>query len=81
MKATKTCPKCQQRGHAGGDIVRIETVDDKNEGYSEAALTHTGWFLGGERAGYLEAFVCNACGYVEFYVKDIPIPSTHAKKA
>jgi predicted nucleic-acid-binding Zn-ribbon protein len=80
MKITKKCPKCEQHGRACDNVVHVPNVDDAAEGYTRAALTHTGWFLGGDRRGYLEAYVCNACGYVEFYAKDIPIPETHARK-
>jgi predicted nucleic-acid-binding Zn-ribbon protein len=81
MKTTKKCPKCNQHGGANGNVVHVPKADDAVEGdYAPAALTHTGRFLGGDRRGHLEAYVCNDCGYVEFYVKDIPIPETHVHK-
>ena len=56
-----------------------QLMDDAVEGYVPAALTHTGYFLGGNRRGFLEAYVCNTCGYVEFYTTDFPLPSSHAR--
>lgn len=80
MKFTKSCPKCLLHGGASGSVVHVPDVDDAAEGYAKAALAHTGWFLGGDRRGFLEAYVCNQCGFVEFYVKDAPLPETHARQ-
>jgi predicted nucleic-acid-binding Zn-ribbon protein len=75
VKVTKKCPKCERDRNGPGKVIHVAQVDDVSQGYVASALTHKGWFLGGERRGFLEAYVCNECGYVEFYVKDFPIPS------
>ena len=80
MKDTKKCPKCERQGRPSDSVVSIRSVDDAAKGYTQSALTHTGWSLGRDRRGYLEAYMCNECGYVEFYVKNLPLPESHAQK-
>ena len=67
MKKNRTCLKCESQ-----EVIHLPSVTDAAPdgaigGKTEMALQR-GWF---HHAGYLEAYVCNACGYVEFYVKDL----------
>jgi len=81
MKETHRCPKCEQQGRPGTNVVYVGTVDDSTYGgYAQEALVHEGWFAGGDRRGFLEAYVCNDCGYVEFYIKDAPLPPSHTQE-
>ena len=72
MKTKRHCPKCD-----GKDIVHAETVMDRGymDGPSPMALglkkAKNGWFWKTVPWGQLEAFTCKACGYTEFYVKDV----------
>lgn len=73
MKETKKCPKCEKQGRRGTNVIHVERVDDTTfGGFVGFALGHKGLFFS-ERKGRLEAYVCNDCGYVEFYVTDYPL--------
>ena len=73
MKSSRQCPKCD-----GTEIVHTETVMDRGymDSPSPMALsmktTKKGWFSASAVPwGELEAFTCRACGYTEFYAKDV----------
>ena len=71
MKKTRVCPKCDS-----GNVVHLRTVRDFTDVHlssTDMALRSRAKFLGVEKVAVLEAYVCNACGYVEFYVKDLPL--------
>ncbi len=80
MKETQRCPKCERQGRPGTNLVHIRNIDDATYGgYAPQALTHKGVLFGGQRHGLVEAFVCNDCGYVEYYIADYPLPPTETK--
>jgi hypothetical protein len=74
MKTTKVCPKCAQYGRTSDrGLTHIPDVDENNPlGYVKAALTHTGWVRGVRKHSFFEAYICNECGHIEFYVKGLP---------
>ena len=76
MKTSGQCIKCH-----GNDLVHFSTVSDADSvtipPTQEMALQR-GWF---NTVGKLEAYACNQCGYVEFYVKDLPLPHKQSDKA
>ncbi|MCX7422005.1 MAG: hypothetical protein NT013_21015 [Planctomycetia bacterium] len=67
MKKNRNCLKCESQ-----EVIHLPSVTDAAPGTAIGGITEMalqrGWF---HHAGYLEAYVCNACGYVEFYVKDL----------
>jgi len=68
MKTSGQCLKCNSQ-----DLVHFSSVSDADSRIppnQEMALQR-GWFT---TVGKLEAYACNQCGYVEFYVKDLPLP-------
>jgi predicted nucleic-acid-binding Zn-ribbon protein len=79
MKRTLRCPKC---GH--NRMLYVTHVAEQAQTcanpYTAAVLACTG---GGYAAGELEAGVCRACGYTEFYVKDpnaIPVDGQYVRE-
>jgi hypothetical protein len=66
MKESHRCPKC-----AHNRVLQIGTVPDADADPAvpirAAAVAYTGF---GTTAGELEAFVCQRCGYTEFFTKD-----------
>jgi hypothetical protein len=81
MKDTQRCPKCERQGRSATNVVYVAAPDDATYGgYAPEALAHKGWLGGGDRRGLLEAYVCNDCGYVEFYIKDAPMPPSHSQE-
>lgn len=69
MRATNICPKCQ-----GQSILLVRQIPDSTGlgGAQHIAVVQKSPDAWWERtmAGRLEALVCRACGYTEFYVKD-----------
>ena len=82
MKETHRCPKCERQGRPGTTVVYVKSPDDSTYGgYVPQALAHKGWWAGGKkRRGFLEAYLCNDCGYVEFYIKDAPLPPSYVEE-
>ena len=81
MKEIHRCPKCEQQGRPGTNVVYVEAPDDATYGgYAQEALAHKGRWAGGARRGFLEAYVCNDYGYTEFYIKDAPLPPSHTQE-
>ncbi len=75
MKTSGQCLKCDSK-----DLVHFSSVSDADSRIppnQEMALQR-GWF---STVGKLEAYACNQCGYVEFYVKDLPLPHKATDKA
>lgn len=75
MKKTARCPKCE-----GENILRITEILDKMGGrvapFSLRSDQHT---FSRDDHGVLEAFVCEECGYVEWYARtpvEIPVDGT-----
>jgi predicted nucleic-acid-binding Zn-ribbon protein len=80
MKYTGQCPKCEKRGLEGKNLAFFATVNDSchhHVGVGPMALSHTG-FLGMKPSGLLQAYVCEDCGYVEFYCSDVPMNQQRA---
>lgn len=68
MKKAKKCPKCES-----SDILKIDSVAANEEtGYLQRQPTFKLAVIGngtGGRSGELEAYACQECLYVEFYLK------------
>ncbi|MBX3246981.1 MAG: hypothetical protein KF901_07355 [Myxococcales bacterium] len=83
MKRTLTCPKC-----ACTDILHVPQIADRNHtSVAPQSLVYSKEdVLGGigvraYATGELEAYVCNACGYVEQYLKEgIPVDEVFVKR-
>ncbi|MCB9554537.1 MAG: hypothetical protein H6707_00440 [Deltaproteobacteria bacterium] len=74
MKRSHTCPKCHH-----GEVLYIREVNDEMESRSArwrlARVKQSERGLLGDRTwinmyGLVEAYVCRACGYTEFYTRD-----------
>jgi len=66
MRTTATCPKC-----SGKKIVVTELrVARPSVSRIPAAAYDVAWRLP-EEAGGFESWICAACGYTEFYAKDL----------
>ena len=68
MKTSGQCLKCNSL-----DLVHFSSVSDADSKFppNQEMVLQRGWF---STVGKLEAYACNQCGYVEFYVKDLPLP-------
>lgn len=85
MRRTHTCPKCQS-----DRVLHLARVDQQVDRYGQVEAWRIarvpqqmeGFPLpGGEPvvAGIVQAYICRACGYTEFYTRDpeaIPIDGT-----
>jgi predicted nucleic-acid-binding Zn-ribbon protein len=93
MKTTHRCPKCQHdrilyiaqiADRYGDHPVAEASVPMKIAYYKKSVGTVLGFAATTtERAGELEAGVCRACGYTEFYVKspaDIIVDGTFVRE-
>lgn len=81
MKETHRCPKCERQGRPGTNVAHLPTVDDSARiAYVPQALTHKVSFFGAESHGLVEAYVCNDCGYLEYYITDYPLPPAESKQ-
>lgn len=74
MKRTQVCPKCQNE-----EIVFVPQIADRDDRDVVRPLAifvrHFDW-KEDEELGHLQAYVCRACGFTEFYaLKPEEIPS------
>jgi predicted nucleic-acid-binding Zn-ribbon protein len=69
MKKTLQCPKCE-----GREIWRIEQMLERGHGSRPepfAVMLEPAFWTGSVPHGTFEAFICKACGYTEWYAKNI----------
>ena len=67
MRATHVCPKCQGRKLFVIDPVRMPDEDNNISTVPFCAGIVDGTKV---QAGTMEAWLCEACGYVEYYAKN-----------
>lgn len=80
MKQTLRCPKCGLNRILY--VARVPDAHDSYQNYGPLFVAQVGGGRG-EVAGELEAGVCRACGYTEFYVKDpnaIPVDGRYVRE-
>ena len=71
MKRSGTCPKCESR-----DVIRDAMAIDRGENNFQSELTiatyrdPNAFLFKGKQTSTVSAWVCAACGYVEFYADD-----------
>jgi predicted nucleic-acid-binding Zn-ribbon protein len=67
MRTTHVCPKCQGRKLFVVDPVRMPDEDG-----NMSTVPFCGGILDGTKVqvGRVEAWLCAACGYVEYYARD-----------
>jgi predicted nucleic-acid-binding Zn-ribbon protein len=68
MKQTGTCPKC----HSTDILTNVHAIDRGGKGaeYDLRVATYTNpdaWVFKGQQDSTLSAWVCAACGFLEFY--------------